>query len=282
MQHPFQILKPEYTGLLAAMVVRKECEAAVDHCAAKLLTFKSRYQEVSNADGVPIVFIAPSFEREASSDFRRNPAQGWPLTSVSRDIPHNGPFRTWYDAAIAAYHLNGLDRVGKVNWTWELICFYAEMFNGFGYRDFHRMHSPYLWGGTNIQMLGKYTEDSKFDPHTMDAQLGVIPVARRMTQLDPSLVLPPVPYVQAPPIQTNIAVSPDHPEVDTKWVQTALNDLGYHPPLDVDGSYGSDTVRAVEHFQINYRVHVDGMAGTETIKDLKAALAAKKLAEPTV
>ena len=281
MQHPFTILKPEYTGLLAAMVVRPECEKEVDRTATKLLAFKSRYLEVSNADGVPVVFIAASFEREASSNFGRNPAQGWPLTSVSRDVPHNGPFRTWYDAAIAAYHLNGLDRVGKGNWTWELICFYGELFNGFGYRDFHRMHSPYLWGGTNIQTKGKYTEDGKFDPNVMDSQLGIIPIARRMVELDRSLALPAVPYVPAPPIQTNIATSPDHQEVDVKWVQTALNDLGYHPPLDVDDSYGRDTVRAVEHFQRNYRIDIDGIAGDETIKALKAALEAKKIAEPT-
>lgn len=275
MKHPFEILKPEYSALLAAMTVRKECEQAVDHCAAKLLTFKSRYQEVSNADGVPIVFIAPSFEREASSDFRRNPAQGWPLTSISKWIPHNGPFRTWYDAAVAAYHLNGLDRVGKDNWTWELICFYGEMFNGFGYRDFHRMHSPYLWGGTNIQTVGKYTSDGNFDVHHMDEQLGIIPVARRMVQLDSSLALSPVPYVPAPPIQTNIAVDPNHPEADAKWVQRSLNELGYHPPLDEDGSYGRETLHAVQHFQVNYRLRVDGIAGPETIQHLKDALAAK-------
>ena len=146
MKHQFEVLRPDYSQLLTAMVIRKECREAVDHAAVKLLGYKTRYEPVSAANGVPIVFIAASFEREASSNFTKNPAQGSPLTVISRIIPHNGPFRTWFDAAIAGYHLNGLDQVGAGNWTWELMCFYGELFNGMGYRDFHHMHSPYLWG----------------------------------------------------------------------------------------------------------------------------------------
>jgi lysozyme family protein len=269
MRHPFEILKPEYSQLLSAMVIRKECRAEVDHVAMKLVGFKPRYQSVSVATGVPIVFMATLFEREAGSDFTRNAGQGWPLNSISRDIPKNGPFRTWADSAIAAYHLNGLDRVGAAAWTWELMCFYGELFNGTGYRDAHHMHSPYLWGGTNIQTIGKYTADGEFDPTKWDAQLGIVPVARRMVEIDPSLALPSAAI--APPIHSGIAA----PEtgVDTKWVQTALNKLGWEPPLHVDGSYGDKTKKAVEHFQRSYNLKVD-FAGPETVAALKEALAA--------
>lgn len=278
MQHPFPILKPEYTALLAAMAVRPECKKLVDEVAVKLIGFKTRYEPVSAQDGVPVIFMAPSFEREASSNFNLNPAQGWPLHSFSKWIPHNGPFQTWQAAAIAAYHLNGLDKVGADNWSWELICFYGETFNGFGYRDVHRMHSPYLWGGTNIQTRGKYTADDKFDPDVMDPQIGIIPLARRMVELDPSLALPAVPYVAAPPIASGIASAVDHPEVDARWIQASINDLGYEPPLIVDGSYGRDTKTAVERFQESYGLAVDGLAGEKTIAALKVALATAKQA----
>jgi lysozyme family protein len=270
MEHPFAKLKPEYTQLLAAMEVRPECAAEVEKVALKLLGYKSRYQEVSNADGVPVVFIATSFERESGSNFTRNPAQGWPLTSRSKDIPYNGPFRTWFDAATAAYKLNGLDRVGAANWTWELFCFYGETFNGFGYRDWHKMHSPYLWGGTNIQTAGKYTADNKFDSTVMDAQLGIVPVARRMIELDKSLALPSVPYVPAPPVASGIGTAPEHPDVTVEWVQKALKELGID--LSVDGSYGRETMRAVEGFQYYWRLDIDGLAGAQTIAALKEAL----------
>ena len=275
MDHPFSRLKPEYSGLLAAMSIRKERKELIDHVAVKLIGFKTRYEPVTAANGVPAIFIGPSFEREASSDFRRNPAQGWPLSSVSHVIPHNGPFKTWFDAAIAAYHLDGLDKVGAGNWTWELVCFYAEMFNGFGYRDVHHMHSPYLWGGTNIQTKGKYTTDGNFDPNAWDEQVGVIPVARRMVEIDPTLALP---TVISPPIHSGLSISIDDDAVDTKWIQRALNDIGWHPELGVDGSYGNQTKKAVEHFQRNYGLTVDGFAGPETIGALKIAVAAAKAA----
>lgn len=270
MQHPFVALKPEYAGLIAAMVVRPECVKEVDEVATKLLACKSRYLEVTALDGVPAVYIGPSFEREAGNNFTKNPAQGWSLHSRSKIIPHNGPFPDWRTAAIAAYKLDGLDKVGAANWTWELICFYGELFNGFGYRDFHHMHSPYLWGGTNIQTKGKYTADDKFDPNEMDAQLGIIPVGRRMAQLDPTLALAGVPYVPAPPIASGIAPVP---QFDTKWVQGALNHLGFWPELTPDGSYGFWTKLTVERFQQDYGITADGIVGEETTEALKRALA---------
>lgn len=268
MKHPFEILKPEYSQLLSAMTIRKDRRDAVDHVAIKLLGNKARYQPVTAATGVPIVFIGPSFQREASSDFTKNPAQGWSLASISKIVPHNGPFRTWFDAALAAYHLNGLDKVGAGNWTWELICFYGELFNGFGYRDWHHMHSPYLWGGTNIQTVGKYTSDGKFDKDKMDEQLGIIPVARRMAEIDPSIAL----QLSIPAPSHSGLAAPDT-GVDTKWVQETMNRLGWHPPLLIDGSYGDQTKKAVEHFQRSFGLKVD-FAGPQTVKALKEAVAA--------
>lgn len=281
MQHPFVIMKPEYTQLLAAMQVRHECIEEVNKVAVKLLGYKSRYQVVSAKDGVPVVFIAASFEREASSDFTKNAAQGWPLTSRSRWVPPNGPFQDWASSAIAAYHLNGLDRVGADSWTWELMCFYGEMFNGFGYRDFHHMHSPYLFGGTNIQTVGKYTSDDKFDAEHMDTQLGIVPVMRRMVELDHTLALSAVPYVAAPPIHSGIATmitpaSGMDPEIkhDTRWAQHSLNQLGFWPPLSENGNYNFVTKISVERFQADYGIHVDGLVGDETTKALIKAIAA--------
>lgn len=276
MQHPFEVLRGEYAHLLSVMQVREECRRMVDEVAAKLLGYKSRYAQVSAEDGVPVVFIATLFEREASSNFTKNPAQGWPLHSVSKWVPHNGPFPDWNSAALAAYHLNGLDKVGPDNWTWELMCFYGELFNGMGYRDFHHMHSPYLWGGTNIQTVGKYDADEKFNPDRMDPQLGIVPVMRRMVELDASLALSAVKYVPAPPIASGL--TPD-PNFDARWVQTTLNKIGFD--IDVDGSYGRDTKIAVERFQQGYGIEVDGLAGPKTIAALRTALATFEAAEKT-
>jgi lysozyme family protein len=270
MQHPFVALKPEYSQLLAAMAVRPECKQEVDQVATKLLGYKSRYQAVTAVGGVPVIFIASSFEREASTNFKLNPAQGWPLNSISKWIPHNGPFADWQSAAVAAYHLNGLDKVGAENWTWEQICYYGESFNGFGYRDYHHMHTPYLWGGTNIQTVGKYTSDGKFDASHMDTQLGIIPVARRMVELDSSLAIASSPITIPIPQPSGLST----PDATTEWLQSSINSLGLEPPLGVDGNYGQQTKLAVAAFQQNYGLEVDGLAGPETIAALKSALAA--------
>lgn len=268
MKHPFDILRPEYSQLLSVMTVRPEKVAAVDAVAVRILGFKTRFEPVTAANGVPILFIGPSFQREASLNFALNPAQGAALNRVSPIIPHNGPFKTWFDAAIEAYHLNGLDRVGAGNWTWELICFYGELFNGMGYRDYHHMHSPYLWGGTNIQTIGKYTHDGHFEA-TMDEQLGIIPVARRMAQIDPSVALGG--GVLPAPVHSGIAA--EDTGVDVKWIQQTLNRLGWQPALEEDGNYGTKTSRAVQHFQKSWGLKVD-FAGPETVAALHAAAAA--------
>lgn len=275
MQHPFSVLKTDYSQLLALMVVKPSVRGVVDHVARKLLQSENRahYDPVTAAIGVPVVFIAPSFEREGASDFTKNPAQGWPLHSTSRIIPHNGPFPTWYAAAIAAYKIDGLQAVGAGNWTWEHVCYYGEALNGWGYRDQHHMHTPYLWAGSNIQVPGKYVEDGKFDASHMDTQLGMILVARRMAELEPSLDLPRAEIPIPPPTPTGVAAEPDG---DTKFVQTAINELGYTPALEVDGNYGRRTARAVEQFQDSYGIHVDGIAGPETIAALRKALAENK------
>lgn len=271
MKHPFIALKPEYSQLLQAMVVRPECRNLVDEVAVKLCGYKPRYEALSAKDGVPILFIAASFEREASSDFNLSPAQGDPWRRVSKHVPKGrGPFQSWLAAGLDAYHINGLDQIGAPNWTWETMCYYGELFNGFGYRDFHHMHSPYLWGGTNIQTVGKYDSDGQFNPSHMDPQLGIVPVMKRMVEIDPALNLS---TVIPPPMPSGIAVTNDVTH-DTKWVQASLNTLGHEPALDVDGSYGRETMYAVMDFQTGYDLTIDGLAGPDTIAAIVKALAA--------
>lgn len=271
MKHPFSVLQPEYSKLLSVMAVRPERKKLVDDTAVKLIGLKTRWAPISERNGVPIIFMATSFEREASSNFDKNPAQGWSWRSRSRIIPYNGPFPSWTAAALEAYRLNGLDRVGRENWTWELMCFYGETFNGFGYRDWHRMHTPYLWGCTNIQTVGKYTSDGNFDATHWDTQIGIIAVARRMVEIDPTLALP----VSIPaPVKTGIADDADTDGGGARWVQETLNKLGYTPALVVDGSYGRKTMSAARAFQRDYGLEVDGFVGPKTTAALRAALKA--------
>jgi lysozyme family protein len=280
----FDKLKPEYTKLLSRMVLTRASE--IDYVVAKrhdahgrptsLLAYveAGKYRAGCAATGVPEAWAAASFEREAASNFALNPAQGWPLHSRSRVIPHNGPFHNWTDAQIAAYAIDGLDRVGADNWTWERACFEAEAFNGFGYRAYG-VHSPYLWAGTNIYTAGKYIRDGHFSRTTVDQQLGVIPMMVGMIERSSDLGATtlgfpfpshhhaaPIPPPQRPPIGTHGA----------SWVQAALNLLFTVPRLIVDNSYGRETRRAVTAFQHKHRMVPDGFAGPKTRAMIEAKL----------
>lgn len=55
---------------------------------------------------------------------------------------------------------------------------------------------------------------------------------------------------------------------EVKKIQTALRNLGYFDSK-IDGIYGTITKKAVERFQKDYGLTVDGIAGKNTLKALK-------------
>lgn len=276
MQHPFEQLAPEYNALLARMVITRTAE--VEQVAHKLISFvdQGRYSPVSQRTGVPQVWMATSFEREASSNFNDSPAQGDPWNRRSVHVPAGrGPFPSWAAAAIDAYHIDGLDGVGAANWTWARDCYEGEVFNGMGYRG-HGIHSPYLWAGTNNYTAGKYVADGVWSSTHVDTQLGIVPVMARMIAVRPALALsgavPPIP--DAPPIVPKPAPQGlgQHGEHDTAWLQHALNVLKVEgTPLLEDGSYGRRTRFAVVAFQRTHGLDPDGIAGPLTTAALEAA-----------
>lgn len=281
MKQPFEALRPEYESLLASMVITRARE--VDEVARRLIGFidAGRYRAGCSITQVPQAFAAASFEREADSNFRLNPAQGAPLGERSRIIPHNGPFADWTTAQIAAYRIDLLDAVGAANWTWPRACYEGETFNGFGYRA-HGVHTPYLWAGTNVYRIGKFVGDNHF-AWEVDAQLGIIPLMKRIVTLRPDLDLAAVAVIAGP----SPVIKPPEPLPeglhDARALQRALNELpeaafaaGYHCelPLVEDDSYGRATRRAVEAFQAAHKLKVDGLAGAATWSVINEALAA--------
>lgn len=283
---PITALTPEYDHLLASMVITRiaEIEETVRSRTRPPSLLASvdagRYTPGCQQTGVPISWAAASFEREASSNFNLNPAQGWPLNSRSRWIPHNGPFPNWTAAQIAAYAIDGLTKVGKENWSWAAACYYAEAFNGFGYRA-RGVHSPYLWAGSNIYIRGKFIADGEYSASAIDEQLGVIPMMARMIALRPELELP-IPFktvvgAAALPVSASVAIAPpmEPPEGhhDAEELQKALNKL-MHAGLVVDDSYGRQTTAAVKAFQRANHLPVDGLAGPATWSAIDRKLAA--------
>jgi lysozyme family protein len=275
MQHPFTVLAPEYTALLAQMKITRG--TAVEAAAHRLISFidEGRYKAGCDATQVPEIDAAASFEREAASNFRLSPAQGDPWDHVSVHVPRGiGPFASFTAAQIKSYQIDHLDAVGAANWSWERSCYEWELFNGFGYRA-RGVHTPYLWAGTSIYTRSKFTGDGVFDANAVDEQLGVIPMMFRIVELRPDLALPVA--FPAAPMQIAAAVVPPPMATpvglrDAGDVQRALNSLGCDPPLTVDDSYGRETRRAVAAFQEAVGLEADGIAGPETWLAINAQL----------
>ena len=279
MQHPFTALAPEYTALLARMVVTRlpEIDAVVQkrERPPALLTLidQGRYASGCDATEVPQAVAAGSFEREGGSNFNLSPAQGDPINRKSVHVPAGrGPYPNWTAAQIDAYRIDHLDAVGRANWSWERACYEEELFNGFGYRA-RGVHSPYLWAGTNIYTRGKFTADHGYDPNAEDEQLGVIPMMYQIVQFRPDLALPVAFPSHTMPMQAIPApMAPPAGVHDAADLQRALNALGADPPVAVDDSYGRETRRAVEAFQKDAGLEADGLAGPETWLAINAKL----------
>jgi lysozyme family protein len=263
-------LAPGYLATLASARVIPDREREIDEVAHRLLKFVPKYyDEVERKTGVPAIWQATVFEREASSRFNLYFGNGDPLDRRTTHVPKNrGPFSTWIDGTLDAIRLDHISAMKD----WPSFCYYGELWNGFGPRA-HGVHTGYLWGGMTPYTGGKYVADGVWSPTYYDRQLGIVPVALRMIELDPSLAFADaVPHVESP----STAPAAPHPvmgQINIRWVQSSLNKLRIPgTPLLVDGNVGRGTMAVVRVFQLRNRLTVDGLPGPQTVKALTASL----------
>lgn len=191
--YKFADLQAEYAQLWRRMEMNPERREEIDRIAARLLANKERYQGVSQHTGAPWYFIAALHQRESGADFTRHLHEGSPLTDRTKRVPRGRPANghppfTWEQSAIDALTVGNHDMRGVNPWTIERMCFEAEKYNGWGYRN-RRRPSPYVFAGSTAYVSGKFVGDHQFDPHAVDKQCGVTPIIKRLAELDSSIVL---------------------------------------------------------------------------------------------
>lgn len=205
---------PNYAALIAANQQRflkakilPARQHEVDSVARRLCdpAAKARYVEISDATRefspnkatqVPWFIIAVIHEREASQNFHAQLSQGDPLNSVSFHKPRGrGPFHDhdghdafYWGALDALVHCAPFAALWP-DWSVGGALTLTVLYNGIGYDLYHHEPSPYDWGGTTVQQIGKYTADGVFSIHTWDTQLGCAAMLMAMRQLDNSVVL---------------------------------------------------------------------------------------------
>lgn len=211
--YTFAETKAEFTARWNAMVVNSNRLDDFSEAASRLYRNVSTYRQVEKLTGVPAAMVMVIHERECSGAMWGYLGNGERWDRVTTLVPAGrGPFHGFVDGAVDALTYEGLVHI--TDWSIERALFSEEWLNGEGYREYHNEASPYIWGGTNQQTIGKYTSDGHFDPTAMDTQPGCAPLMAALFALDPTLRLPMAngsgpTGVQAPSVQT---VKPPAPQ----------------------------------------------------------------------
>lgn len=124
---------------------------------------KSEYMDAQNLTGVPWEIIGALHMREASGDFSKQIMNGQPWNRRTTWVPKgHGPWSSWLESCKDAFAIKKLPDV----WTIENTLYFAERFNGMGYRIPSRQKvvgfSPYVWAFTQHYKGGYYVSDGKF------------------------------------------------------------------------------------------------------------------------
>lgn len=175
------------------MVIRDSYRAHAEESARRILANKARYQEIEAKTGVPWWWIGCVHKMESNLSFNKHLHNGDSLTRRTWRVPAGRPARgsppfTFEESAIDALLMKRLDRIGADGdgWSLESVCFYFELYNGFGYR-YRGLNSPYLWSGSQHHTKGKYVRDGVFDPNATSQQTGCMVVLAVMMEMDGSI-----------------------------------------------------------------------------------------------
>ena len=162
-------VRTSYANNWAAMKVTPSLIPQLQALTKRFAAYRTRYEQVQQATGVPWYFIAIVHERESDTDFDTYLGNGDPLNRKTKHVPAGrGPFKTWEDGAIDALRYQGLDK--WKDWSLEGTLYQFEAYNGWGYVG--KTNSPYVWSWTNLYSHGKYVEDGKYSSSAVDHQPG--------------------------------------------------------------------------------------------------------------
>lgn len=190
----YSAIWPLYARWWDAMVIKPERVREFALEAEYSVSHKDTYLEIQEAapNKVPWPMLAVIHWRESPGDRAGHPrfdtylGNGQVLSQRTTIVPRGrGPFigpHAFRDGALDA--LKEDDILTVQDWRLEKMLFWITGFNGWGYGT---RPSPYIWGGTNIQIPGKYTSDHHYDPNVWDTQPGCAPLLASIARLDSTI-----------------------------------------------------------------------------------------------
>jgi len=173
----------EYATLWDTMEITRD-GSAMERTVSRIIAFRSAYEDVQRMTNVPWYVVGIMDMREGGGGACKHLHNGDSLKRPTRQVPANrpqgqGPF-TFLQSACDALQIKGLDKITE--WTIERMAYEFERYNRFGYRQYRKIVSPYLWGGTNHQQKGKYVADGVYSNAVMDPQHGCMPLLKLIAE----------------------------------------------------------------------------------------------------
>jgi lysozyme family protein len=178
---------PRYAGYWDKMVIKPDRTGEFNQDAEAAILHKAVYQQLERMTGVPWAMLAVIHRRESDANFSTYLGNGQALSRVTTIVPKGrGPFtgvNAFIDGGVDAIKQEGWGSIS--DWRVEKQLYFCLLFNGLGTEPFHP--SSYIWGGTNIQVQGKWIRDHVYDPSVWDPQSGCAPLLKTIAQLDPTV-----------------------------------------------------------------------------------------------
>lgn len=197
-KYTYAKMKTNYQELWDTMVIRNSWHKRIDKAARKIIANKHRYKAIENETGIPWYFQGIIHNRESSLNFSRHMHNGDSLKRRTRRVPKGRPKGTppftFEESTVDAFKMKKFHLVK--DWSPEHIAYMSERYNGWGYQ--RRSHlSPYLWSGSNHYRRGKYVADGKYSSRAVDQQIGVMPLLKRIFELDAEFADVPAPELKS-------------------------------------------------------------------------------------
>lgn len=169
----------ELTALWQSAKIAAGASSRFSYDRDRILNNKTRYQEISTAVNpkMPWWFVGIIHSLEASCYFTRHLHNGDSLKARTVNVPKGRPVKgeppfTFFASAYDALTMPGKAYHKELDWSIPKILWNLEGYNGYGYRLYRGIHSPYLWAGTNHYTAGKYVRDGVWDPNAISTQSG--------------------------------------------------------------------------------------------------------------
>ena len=143
---------------------------------------KSYYLKAAEIVKCPWEVIAIIHCLECGGDMSRQILNGEKWNAKTKLVPKNmGPFKSFEESCLVGMELH--KKYIPDVWGVGNMLYFFEAWNGFGYRTYRGINSPYLWSFSNHYTSGKYVADGKYDPSAVSKQCGAAVILKALLDL---------------------------------------------------------------------------------------------------